>query len=237
MKRLILPIIVTMVLTIAACGHTPPQINKVNVTYPLPAASCDNQFSAKENTQLSVPHIWQSAPVIPVDGGRQNWAAGIAMISNYLGMPKAPCQIASYKTPGGVTCCDPGFLSATGFDADCRRAASADKINRTCEAINLHYSYIQRPLSERELRTEISNGRPVLISQYTGYNAHQQIYLLDGFSKNLYHVLDPAANGKAWDITYAGLFKRWNESWLLFSFRQDACNPQFNTNCECGKYN
>ncbi len=211
-------------LSLAACAHEPPSRIEVPYQYPQAGERCDNQRPiAPGESQLLVPHIRESHPPHPEGDKVQNWTAALAMITTYLGKPMAPCQVASVRV-GGLSCCRPA--SALSQES-CQKAAWPNEIELTLKDMELHAVHLTRPLSEREIKQEISNGRPVLVVRGT------QALVITGYAGATYHLLDPGPEGGTIFLSHDALAKGWRESWYLIAFRRDACVPRFHGDCDC----
>jgi hypothetical protein len=132
--------------------------------------------------------------------------------------------------------------------ATCNVGAPDADVDAALRAVGLRFVRVPRPLSERELRQEISNGRPVLVKRATGraimvdgkVDREHHMFVVTGYDVDRYHVLDPAPKGRAMYLDYATLLhgdghQVWRTSWTYLSFRPEACDPRFNPRCTCGR--
>lgn len=168
------------------------------------------------------------------------WAAAISMVSDYYGRPKRECSIASLRLDNLFQCCvDP--ICGT---SPCNEPATREDFDKILAASGLHWSFYLRPLTEEELKLELSNGRPVIV----GFNGIESshVAVAVGFRppegseiSSVYFLIDPSVGHI--DTDYEDLrngptsqeFMPWVMTWKNISTRTDGCNEQFDPLCGC----
>ena len=217
-----------------------PAVNK-SINYPV--ISCANELPLKsQGLELDMPHITQRAPYIPYSESELCGMTSIAMVSTELGNPREPCQVASYVEMNGLSCCQ---LTKSSPVTDIARCNKADYLTPVLHRMGIYHLFKAQPLSENEIRVELSNGRPIIvvIAFHRAVDAGASVLsthaiVIAGFSGNNYLVHNP--NREKPDILlYAQLLhgdresSDWIESYYHFSYRIDGCNPRFRSDCDC----
>lgn len=204
-----------------------------------PAPYCGDRSIRPEGVLLQVMPI-------PQECQQWCWAAAITMVANYYQRPVSECQLATIRiSNSGFQCCN---FSACMF-APCDQPAQENEMSAILIAVvGLYGDYAMRPLTERELQTELSNGRPVIVGYRGPFSGHVAVIM--GFSPAnpdiglpfaTYRVVDPWPAFGVLDLAYMQIRMGpspdggtpWNRSWYHMSPRRDHCNVLFDPSCGC----
>lgn len=156
------------------------------------------------------------------------WSATLTMVANYYGKSINICVPPSVKT--GLQCCNWAACS----NQICNQPATTNEMANHFVALGVHGRVDPRALTEKELQTEISNGRPVIIAYQSSFSGH--VVLVMGFSpgKNgvasVYRVVDPYYG--IFDVPYKqvrygynnGSFTWASSFWKLRLETEEPCN-------------
>ena len=216
--------------------------------YPMGASSYELPVNPI-GVRLNVLHQTQDVAYVPFFKSNLCWATSLAMVSTYLGNPRMPCQIASYKAGDGLSCCR---LSMHSSPDDIERCNQGAFVNRYAAKMGLYFLDAQRPLTEKEIRLELSNGHPIIMDIRVVRKGPDGLVtepyhamVIVGYTSKTYHVLNPNRLAPD-DLTYGQLLRgdrvlgpkphgetwSWKRTWYHFSYRQDGCNPIFNPHCD-----
>lgn len=193
-----------------------------------PSQTCGDRPPAESGVQLSID-------LLPQPCSQWCWAAVSTVVGRYFGRPTSQCELASLKT--GRSCCQYGSCV---FDACDQPALGEELTTILSRHFGLHGRWLGSPIPEEDLRTELSNGRPVIVGFQGPFAGH--VAVVTGFAPGTpttYRVLDPwPAYGEISSITYSelrnGPMMPWTQTWLGLSPRQDGCVPSFDASCGCG---
>lgn len=182
-------------------------------------------------------------PVTPLAQYCQQWcwAATITMVANYYGIAAGECQLASYKAGfSQPVCCN---YAACGYQP-CNQPAPQPQMEYILgQTLGIHGSALDSGISETAVRTELSNGRPIIVGYLNSFAGHVVVvsgYGPSAYGKATYHVIDPY-NG-IFDVTYdqlaygymaGGVGWRWGYTLMHLSPRGDGCNLDFDPDCSC----
>lgn len=213
-----------------------------------PACSLPLAYTST-NILLPVKRISQHLPYADDEESNVCWAAGIAMIANYLGAPVELCTITQHRTYAAFAdCC----LSSERIDSDstylCNQGATSNEIDEVLIRLRMYYSHEMKPLTEKQILNELAHGRPILVDResntihsvfgitYPG----RHIVVIIGYKQGKYVVHDPNPFATIEQhFSYSQLLfgingkTRWRETWYELSFRMDRCNPSFVPYCSC----
>lgn len=171
----------------------------------------EDQPIKAEGTQLSVMFLPQQCQ-------SWCWAAGIAMVANYVGSYVQECELARAKT--GFECC---YYGCYGY---CNQTAQSNEIDGLLAQANVAHDYQAGPLSEHQLQVELSSDRPVLAGFQGPFAGH--VAVITGFTPGYvttYRIYDP------WygiiDAPYSGLLSGpgFGEPWIHSYFRIHKYDP------------
>lgn len=225
------------------CESTNP--TDTEIEYPTPSCIPEHAIASKD-VLLPVLHLHQQMPyILPSESSKLCWAASIAMISTYLGVPRKTCQVASYISPEVISCCE---LTKDSFSSQrdyCNQTTLTSQSAFILHRMGIYAVYKTHPLTEEVIRYELSNGRPIMLHQALGIPPFRtnptpgHIMIIVGFTiKGKYIVHDPTHVFPD-ELTYTELLHgtskdtwTWLFSWYHFSYRPDGCNPRFQT-CDC----
>ncbi len=161
------------------------------------------------------------------------WAAAIAMVAQYYGKPVSECALAGVKTGYYQACCDYYMACAN----PCNQTAQPSEITTILSKGLGLYGYFSQTISEKQLKTELTNGRPVYImfsNSFVGHAAVISGYVVNG-TVAYYHIIDPWSG--PFDITYASLLNgpnglHWTYTISRISTNSQGCNPAYNPDCQ-----
>jgi hypothetical protein len=174
-------------------------------------------------------------PIEPIAQEEKNWCsiAAFAMLRTYFGSPVRQCQIANERTffppPLSSTvaddngCCDP---AAVHLEFCARPTLVTSDFDRLFATSGLYAIPLERTLTEHEIKRELSNGRPIIISYHFRHDyceehpdvtdCYGHTMLLTGFlppntaantaTATAYVLLDPA-DGTERQSSYAVLVR------------------------------
>ncbi|MEW8342150.1 MAG: C39 family peptidase [Candidatus Thiodiazotropha taylori] len=152
-------------------------------------------YSSVETPSPSIPN--EVALSVPFDfQENQNWcwAATIKMVSDYYGHYIEQCTILSYWL-GQQCCLYPYICDVTG---------STGQIISTLNANNLHSQWMGSALTLGQLKTELSEGRPVIAGYRNSFSGH--VVVIYGYtSRNEVLIYDPYFG--AFQIPYGSSFQ------------------------------
>lgn len=223
----------TALLFLACCGNGGRK-NKIGHTGPVVTQPfCGNRDVRIEGVRLDVRLKQQECD-------NWCWAAVISMISEYYGRPKRECSIASLRLDNIFQCCADPVCGTS----PCNEPATRQDFDKILAASGLHSSFYLRPLTEEELRLELSNGRPVIVAFNGVESSH--VAIVFGFrppegaeASFIYFLIDPSVGYVNTD--YEDLrngptsqeFMPWVMTWKRISIRADGCNERFDPLCGC----
>lgn len=188
---------------------------------------------------LPVQRISQSIPYADDEKSNICWAAGIAMIANYLGKPTELCIIVQHRTYSAFAhCC----LPVERIDEDskylCNQGATSNEIDHVLIRLKMQFRHDMKPLTEKQIFNELAHNRPVLVDResntihsvfgmtYPG----RHIVVIVGYVHGGYIVLDPNPFATIEQyLSYSQLLfgingkTRWKETWYELSFTMDRC--------------
>lgn len=185
------------------------------------------------------------------------WSAVITNVANYYGKsadgsgPVQECQLASYRLgdPSLSVCCQ---YAACAYPA-CNSPGSFQQMTQIMGALGLYGQLVARPLTEAEIRIELTNGRPIImavqsqtsghVAILSGYASHggQTLYRVDDpWPYNMWGVPSTGNAGTRYVMTYAQLVygsttgqSLWVASFTRLAPRADGCSPNVNPTCGC----
>jgi hypothetical protein len=172
--------------------------------------------------------VWLPVPEMAQQCQSWCWAAAISMVAGYYGNYVQECELAGYKSGYGYNCC-----SWTACASGCNQTALPQEITTIISQLGLHGWFMQRALTQHELMTEISSGRPVYVMFQGSFSGHAAVitgYWGDGY----YHLVDPWYGPQ--DIPYDAVLggpngQRWAYTIYRLSPYADGCSPGFNPDC------
>lgn len=188
---------------------------------------------------LPVKRVSQSIPYADDEKSNICWAAGIAMIANYLGKPTDLCTIVQHRTYSAfASCC----LSAENIDEDskylCNQGATSNEINGVLIRLKIYYSHEMKPLTEKQILNELAHNRPVLVDRENNIQHSvfgitypgRHVVVIIGHVQGEYIVHDPNPFATMEQyFSYSQLLfgisgkTRWKETWYELSLRDDRC--------------
>lgn len=168
------------------------------------------------------------------------WAAVITMVADYYGRETSECSLATLRLDNLFECCVPSVCGSM----PCNEPATHEDMSRILKDSGLWSRFYPRPLTEDELKLELSNGRPVIIG-FNGVDA-SHVTVVTGFRPPeagegtiIYFALDPSLGVVSFDYEnlrggpVSGQYMPWIMSWRYISPREDGCNEQFDPLCGC----
>jgi hypothetical protein len=169
------------------------------------------------------------------------WAAVISMIASAYGTVAAQCELASAKAGfNAPSCCN---YAACAYPI-CDQPAPTFQMEQVLGSLlGIHGTSVQGKISESELRSEIANGRPVIVGYLNSFAGH--VVLVTGFGPGPagsapYHVVDPYYG--VFDIPYAqlaygymggGTSWTWGYTAYRLSPYANGCNFAWDPGCGC----
>ncbi len=237
--------LVPLIPLFAACAASSPQIDAFPTTRVDPLRNYPRMSRVKDRpidtagVTLDVKHQNQQSDYAPQGESNLCWATSLAMVSTYLGNPRVPCQIASYRSDDGLSCCRLTRASAPADIERCNRGGDPGTVMRL---MGLYHLKRDAVLTEEELASELSNGRPIIMhieldkvedgKQVKAYHA----MVIAGFKDGKYRMLDPSRssdNSLSYEQLQHGDHSHWKwiGTWYHLSYRADGCNPRFRTDC------
>ncbi|MEY4744646.1 MAG: hypothetical protein RL272_591 [Candidatus Parcubacteria bacterium] len=168
------------------------------------------------------------------------WAASSTMIATYYGISATECGLASVKAGFRYpACCD---YAACSYPVCDQGAYPREEDAILGQVLGIHGFAIDASLTEVQVQTELSNGRPFIVWYSGSFSGH--LVVVSGFARSggqyLYRVNDPYYG--VFDVTYGQLVYGyhgggqswlWNKTWYHLSPRADGCNLDFDPDCRC----
>lgn len=174
--------------------------------------------------------------------------AAMQMLAKYHGVNIEWCWLDGLALANGVNCCSPtapfdrtlGFAD-TGPIVACGQIPTSWNVGRVLAAVGLRGLHVARPLTAKELRTELVNGRPVLVRSAGGTLGAGALLLIAGWSpiddggdrfllvrEGLSFQWEPYVDIIEARSAWLGA---WTDSWYRVSTRLDGCVTSFDPTC------
>ncbi len=194
----------------------------------------DSSFSGNGASPGSLP----TGLLVPLQyQERGSWCgvASVQMVASYYGLVTDQCRLADLRDgyPEG-TCC------ATPTDPGCDHGTPTTPMIRMLAGLGLYGAVSPEPLSENELRDEIINGRPVIITEAASSYSHALVAFgydpgsVDGPAT--FAVNDPASGFRK--LSYEELRSDYwsgagvtTGSYYRLAPSPDGCNRGFDATC------
>ena len=248
MKKFLLCILMVFACTNCAAAFQQPDaftVAPVNKSIKYPVRGLAEELPIDEHgVDLPIKHLRQETDYAPTGQCNLCWATDISMITNYLGNPRAICQVASMANHDGKSCCR---LTMDSPQAEIDLCNKGSDLGTVMDRMGIYNKFVMYPLTEHLIQLEISNGRPVapyveiddIVNGMTVHKYH--VVVISGYRKGLYTVLD-SARPRAVTMVYDDLLHgvtakkwKWLGTWYYFSYRVDGCNPRFRQDCDFKK--
>lgn len=174
--------------------------------------------------------------------------AAMDALARYHGRGTDWCWFDRLVTGNGTDCCATGvsFDHSLGFAGgapliSCGQVPSSWRVGPALASVGLNGLHVARPLTAKELRAELANGRPVLARSDNGTLGRGALILIAGWSPlddggDRFLLVREGLNFQ-WqpfvDIVEgrADWLKTWTDSWFKISTRADGCVPSFDPGC------
>jgi hypothetical protein len=169
------------------------------------------------------------------------WASVSTMVASYYGIGATECGLASIRNSQPPNACC--FQNACQF-SQCNTPAPPLVIESMLrDVLGIRGQSINNGLTERQVLTELSNGRPIIVGYLNSVSGHVVLvygYVPNGNGGFSYLVADPfygpftvSYNQLAYGYVGGGTQWRWGYTAYRLSPRTDACNTQFDSGCIC----
>lgn len=168
------------------------------------------------------------------------WAGVSVMVASYYGIGASECSLASVRNGYQQgACCFQGACQTS----QCNTPAPPLVIESMLrDVLGIHGLSVNNGLTEQQVQTELSNGRPFIVGYLNSFAGH--VVLVDGFQPSgsgyVYSVLDPfygsfavSYNQLAYGYMGGGMQWRWGYTAYHLSPRTDGCNTRFDPACAC----
>lgn len=218
---------------LAACKERSPTREYGGLALGAPQRFCRDRPIRTQGIMLPIPVRSQEC-------SERCWAAVLGMLSRYYGKNLQECDFAGRRSERN--CCIPDSCN----NEPCNLPASEAQIGDMMEyELGLHYQYIRGQLTEANLQSELSNGRPVVVGFGREESNHVSLVIgfitveKDGGRSAVYHLADPWPDIGLLQIGYPELLAGpnpplpWSASWMRISPREDGCNENFDQTCGC----
>lgn len=231
--------ILIVFVTIFGCQSEPRQSQRYgSLIVPAKQPYCGERPIRLQGKMLAIPSRTQEC-------SEHCWAAVLEMVSRYYGGNLRECDFAGIKLGDRNACC----ASDSCANQLCNQPVSKEEFtSMLAQNLGLKSRFEFRPLTEEELQSELSNGRPVIVGFEDGYRSH--VALITGFilvpdlftgTKAIYHLADPWRDiglvQRTYDQINSGPSRDqpipWSETWYRLSPREDGCNERFDPLCGC----
>lgn len=138
------------------------------------------------------------------------WVAVTQAVAESYGISIKQCEIATLLARDNESdCCVNGGSSA------CNHPGDPDFALRT--AFGIEAKTIGRPLTESELREQLTLGQPVIVGHNRGKSQH--LTVINGFDGDKYELLDSDSKSLVYNLTYSELLNRDGATWFLSTFK------------------
>lgn len=196
-----------------------------------------------DHLPISPSRVYLPVPPLAQQCQEWCWAATITMAAQYYGVAVDECTLASIKAGFQYpACCD---YAACSYSACDQPAPQPQMEYMLGTVLRIHGYALDASISESQIKTEISNGRPIIVGYLNSFAGH--VVMVTGYQPSLvsgggaqFHVVDPYYG--IFDVTYdqlaygymgGGYPWRWGYTIMHLSPRTDGCNLGFDPGCRC----